>query len=389
MRNQLQRHFVITLWAKQRVFTKAVEEALLKRPGRQHSVASGVGRYVGGDNLGKLFSHLFVTYISVQAIISYSVKSLWQDVLDHPSHELQCRESFMLNLSCFVVPVPVADRVAIILFNPANRDRRRNNILCQVLGQPLSAGWYFSGLQKSHKAFGIICPCLIDIFFNGRIGNFFPEHIQKMILPFFVHDFVGDIRNRLPLAVFVKPSSGHEDMKMGVIMAGSSGGLQDDNISDIELAAAAGIENIFETPVSCPHEGAEQIGVTIKPGSQELRHGQDHMAVSDAGQEASSDEIGPAVGIDLGTGKAKAGFAGKGNAAYLATMAASVLDKTHFAGIAAVEHFLDGVVVIRTVKAWLGQLKRIPVVINNLLKGVFVDAFHGCSLRTTITELVI
>jgi hypothetical protein len=171
-------------------------------------------------------------------------------------------------------------------------------------------------------------------------------------------------------------------------MAGSSGGLQDDNISDIELAAATGIENIFETPISCLYEGAEQFGITIKPGSQELRRGQDHMAVSDAGQEASSDEIGPAVGIDFGTGKTKAGFTGKGNAAYLATMAASVLDKTHFVGIAAVEHFLDGVVVIRTVKAWLEQLKRIPVVIENLLKGVFVDAFHGCSLRTTITELV-
>jgi hypothetical protein len=209
-----------------------------------------------------------------------------------------------------------------------------------------------------------------------------------MILPFSVHDFVRNIRNRLLLAVFVNSPGSHEDMKVGVVMAGSSSGLQDDNISDIELTAATGIENIFETPISCSHKGAEQIGVTIKPGSQELRHGQDHMAVSDTGQKASSDEIGPAVGIDLGTGKAKAGFTGKGNAAYLATMAASVLYKTHFVGIAAVEHFLDGVVIIRTVKAWLEQLKRIPVVIENLLKGIFIDVFHGCSLRATITELV-
>jgi hypothetical protein len=29
-------------------------------------------------------------------------------------------------------------------------------------------------------------------------------------------------------------------------------------------------------------------------------------------------------------------------------------------------------------------LKRIPVFIENLLESVFVNAFHGCSLRTTI-----
>jgi len=376
MKNQLQRHFVITFRTKQRVFAEAIEETLLKRFLWQHSVASGVSGYISRYNICKLFSHFFVTYISVQSVLS------------HTSDESEGREGFVFNLLGFVVTVPVADRFAVIPFNSANRDRRRNNILCQILSQSLSAWRYLSWLQESDKAFGIISPCSVDVSFNGRIGNIIPEHFQEMILPFFVHDFVGDIRNRLPLAVFVKPPGSHEDMKMGVIMAGSSGGLQDDNISDIELTAATGIENIFETPISCPHERTEQFGITIKPGSQELRHGQDYMAVSNTGQEASSDEIGPAVGIDLGTGKAKAGFAGKGNAAYLATMAASVLDKAHFVGIAAVEHFLDGVVVIRTVKTWLEQLKRIPVVIENLLKGVFIDAFHGCSLRTTITELV-
>ena len=40
------------------------------------------------------------------------------------------------------------------------------------------------------------------------------------------------------------------------------------------------------------------------------------------------------------------------------------------------------------VKAWMELLERIPVIVENLLKGVFVDAFHGCFLRTTITELV-
>jgi len=229
---------------------------------------------------------------------------------------------------------------------------------------------------------------LVDVFFNGRIGNLFSEHFQEMVLPFSVHDVVWDIRNRFPLAVFVKSPGGHEDMEVRIVMAGPSSGLENNNVTHIEFNPGASVENVFETGMSCPHEGTEQGRVAKEPGSQKLRHGQDYMAISDARQKSSADEVCPSVGINLGTGKTKAGFAGKGNATYFSTMAASVLDKAHFVGIAAVEHLLDSVVVIRTVKAWLELLKRIPVVIENLLKGVFIDAFHGCSLRTSIPELV-
>ena len=170
-------------------------------------------------------------------------------------------------------------------------------------------------------------------------------------------------------------------------MAGSTGGLEDDNISNIELDAGAGVENVFETGITCPHERTEQRRVAKEPGSKELRHGQDHMAVSDTRKETPSDEIGPSVGIDLGTRQAKAGFAGEGNAAYFSTVAASVLNKAHLFGIAAVEHFLDSVVVVGTVKAWTKLFKRIPMIVENLFERVFVNAFHSCSLQTIIPEL--
>ena len=66
---------------------------------------------------------------------------------------------------------------------------------------------------------------------------------------------------------------------------------------------------------------------------------------------------------------------------------ASVLDKAHFFRVTAVEHFLDGFVVIRAVKALVQLLKCIPVIKENLLKCIFVKAFHGYSLQITITEL--
>lgn len=343
--------------------------------------------HLGRYDIYQLFSDFLIPHITVQSVISYSVKPFWQDVLNHPSHELECREGFMLDLSCFVVPIPVADRFAVIAFNPSHRDGWRDDILGQVLCQALSSGRHLSGLKESNEALGIISPGLVDVFFNGRIGNLFSEQVQEVVLPFSVHDVVWDIGNRFPLAVFAKATGGHEDMKMGVVMAGSSGGLEHNDVSDVEFNAGVRVENVFETGMPCSHEEAEQFGITIKPGMQKLRHGQDHMAIRDTRKEASSDEVGPSVGIDLGTGKTKARFAGEGNTAYFSTVAASVLHEAHFFGIAAVQHFLDGISVVRTVKAWTELFKRIPVIIENLFEYVFVNAFHGCSLRTTIPEL--
>jgi hypothetical protein len=387
MTNQLQQHIVATFGTKQRILAEAIEETLLKRFLWQHSVTSGVSGHLGRYNICKLFSDVLITYIAVQSVITDSVKSLRPNVLNHTSDELKGRQGFVFNLSCFVVTIPVADRFAVISFNSANRNRRRNNIFCQVFSQSLSSGWYIAGLKESDKAFGIISPCSVDVSFNGRIGNIIPEHFQEMILPFSVHHVVRDVGDIFPLFQRINSSCGHEDMKMGIVMAGTTCGLENNDVSDVELYAGASVENIFETGITCPHERTEQFGVTIKPGSKELRHGQDHMAVSDTRQETPSDEVGPLVSIDLGTRQAKAGFAGEGNAAYFSAVAASVLNEAHLFWIAAVEHFLDSVVVVGTVKAWTKLFKLIPMIVENLFERVFVNTFHGCSLRTTIAEL--
>lgn len=173
---------------------------------------------------------------------------------------------------------------------------------------------------------------------------------------------------------------------MRVVISGPSGGLENDNVSDVEFDTAAGLENIFEAGITCSHERTEQCGIVVKPCSQKLRHGQYDMSISYSRQKPSADKVGPSVGISLCTGKTETGFAGESDTLYLSAIAASVLNKAHLFGITAVKHFLDGVIVIGTVKAWTELLKRIPVIVENLLECAFVNAFHGRSLRTTITE---
>jgi hypothetical protein len=176
-------------------------------------------------------------------------------------------------------------------------------------------------------------------------------------------------------------------MKMWVVMTGSSCGLKNDNVSNVEFCAVAGLEDIFETGVACPHEMAQECGIAIKPFMEEIRHCQHDMAISYPRQQTSADKVCPSVGIDLGAGKTKAGFAGESDTSYFTAVAASVLNKAHLFGVAAVQHFLDGIVIIGTVKFGMGLLKRIPVIIENLLKCIFINAFHSCSMGTTIPKL--
>lgn len=384
---QFQEHNVVALGTKQRIFGEAFKEPLFERFGWKNTISSGIIGYVGREDIFDVFSALAVTNIAVKSVITNSLESLWQDVLYHSSDELYGREGFMLDLARFMVVIPVADGFTIIFFDSAYRDRRRDDVLCQIFGQSFSTGRHVTRLQKSDKALGIICPCFVDIFLDGRIVNLFLEHFQKVMLPLSVHQLVGDVRDRFPLSTFIDSSSGHEDVEMRVVMSGTSGSLQYDNVSDVKIGVGASIEDVFETGMSCPHERTEQFWVAKEPGTEEFRHCQYDMAIGYARQQPSSDEIRPSVSIALGTGKTEAGFTGEGNAAYLSTGAASVLHKAHLFLIAAAEHLVDSLIIVWTVKAWSKLLKRIPVIVKNLLECVLINAFHGCSLRTTITEM--
>jgi len=387
MPNQFQQHLVIALGTKQGVFTEAVEETLLKRFRRQYSVSSGVGGHIIGNDLANEFSHFLISDISMEAVITNSLKALWQNVLGHSSDEFQDGERFVFNLSCFMVPVPIADGFTVVSLNSANRNRRRDDVLCQIFRQPLSAWGHLSGLQEGDKTLWIVFPCPIYVFFHGRIRNIFPDHFQEMILPYAVHHCIWNVSDVFPLPQWINSTCGHEDMKVGVVMSGSSCGLKHNNASDVECCTGAGIENILEAGVSCSHEVAKQRGIAVEPHAQKIRHGQHDMPISYSWQQPSADEVSPSVDINLGAGKAEAGFAGECDTSGLAAVAASVLDKAHFIRIAAVEHFLNGVIVIRAVKFWIYLLKRIPVIVENLFERVFINTFHGCSLRTTITEM--
>jgi len=111
---------------------------------------------------------------------------------------------------------------------------------------------------------------------------------------------------------------------------------------------------------------------------EEIWDSENDVAVRHAWEEASADEIGPALGIGLGAGKAERGFTGKSNLESFATMRAMILGKAHGVGIATVDHFSnDGAVIIRGVARILGD-KCSPVIGEYAFESGFVDMLIGC-----------
>ena len=387
MINQFQRHFVTAFRADQRVFAKAVEESFRKRFRRQDSIAIGLIGHIAGQNFGDAFSAFSVSHVGMQAVISDSLKTLRQNVLSHSSHEFHGWKCLMFDLPTLVIAIPVAYGVAVVAFDSSHGDRRRDDILGKIFRESFSSGRNISRLKKGDESFRVVFPCSVDVLCNGRIGDVLLEHVQQVELPFFVHDFIRNVRNRFPFVVVGYSASGHENVKMRIIMAGAASRLENDDVSHIELGGAAGFENIIEAGIACSHESIEQVWIFEKPFSQEIRSGQNDVPVSDSRQDASGNEVCPFVSVDFCAGEAEAGLAGEGDTSVFSAMIASVLSEAHFFWIAAVKHFLDDVVVVRRVKSWVGVLKRIPMIVENLLECVFVDAFHGGSQPTTVTEL--
>jgi len=125
------------------------------------------------------------------------------------------------------------------------------------------------------------------------------------------------------------------------------------------------------------NEKRQQGGILEEGETEESGDSEYDVAVRHAGDEASADEIGPALSIGFGAGKAERGFTGKSDLEGVATLRTTILGIAHGVGIAARDHFMDdGVVIIGIVTRILGNKSR-PVVGEDLLKSGFVNMLVG------------
>jgi hypothetical protein len=387
MKNQFQRHFVSASRADKRVFPEALKEPLNERFHRQDPIAVGVVGHISRQYISKLPPAFSISYVCMQAVISDSLKTLWQNMLHHSFDELQHRQGFVFDLSGFVVSIPVADVFSVISFNSSHGDRRRDDVFGEIFCESLSARRNISRLKVCDESFGIIFPAGVDILFNIGIVNIFPEHAEQMELPFFVHDAVRYVRNRLPFTLGSYSASRHEYMEMRVVMAGPSCSLKNDDASHVEFDAATCSEYVFETLIAGPHENIEQCGIITKIFPQIFRSGQNDVAIDYARYEPPRDEVGPLVGVSFCAGETETGFAGESDATDITAIGASILGIAHGFRVAAVEHFFDDIVIARRIEFRISQFEGRPVVVENPFKDIFAaGVIHDAPLRLTITK---
>lgn len=193
MVDQFQFHDLAVAWTAERVSVKGLEKELKKGFAREDAKTVWVGRGIVLEDVGELCSDLFVADIAMQAVITNALEALWEDVLNHTTDETKDREGCILDLTGTMISVPVANGFAVVALNAADRDGGSDDIFGQVFCQPLAAGRDFAFLDKGDQAIWILGPGRINVLVDGRIGNVFAQHVEKIILPLAVDQVERDV----------------------------------------------------------------------------------------------------------------------------------------------------------------------------------------------------
>jgi hypothetical protein len=207
-----------------------------------------------------------------------------------------------------------------------------------------------------------------------------------MIRPLAVDQCKGDVGDGFPSALRMEAAPGEQEVQMGIVVAGSTARLQDDDRADVQWNPGASRQDVGQAGVPDLHQGGKQLGMVIEPGVKELGDGQDKMTITDVGKKTSSNEIDPGVGVSLGARETEGRFTTEGNATDGSTVGAAILREAHLFGIAAIEHFLHDLPIIGSIVMRVGGLKCLPVIAEDLLEGILVNMFHsglGRSLRSS------
>ena len=166
-------------------------------------------------------------------------------------------------------------------------------------------------------------------------------------------------------------------MQMRIVVPRSPGGLQNDNGSYVERNTGRSMHDVFQASILSLPECAQQCWIAIEVRMQKVGDNQDDVPVSDAGKQASCNEVRPLLGVYAIAGKTKARLAGEGDSPGLPAVPATVLDKPHSFGITAIQHLPDSLVVLRRVKTGINILKFVPVILENLLERTVINAVPG------------
>ena len=102
------------------------------------------------------------------------------------------------------------------------------------------------------------------------------------------------------LRLLIPAATGGDDVQMGVVLPMAAMRLDDDDVAAFEGSATDPAEDIIQAPHPTTHERTQhRLSLLIKCFPEELRHGQDDMAVDDSFMEQLAQLGDPGVHIDF------------------------------------------------------------------------------------------
>jgi hypothetical protein len=155
---QLQGYGFSTPGTVEGVFSEGVEEGLGEGFSGQDAIASGIGWSSRGLEAIQDRSHPGVADVSMQAVVSDALESFGQDMLDHSSDESDHVQGGPFDFSGLMIPVPISNGLCVILYDASDADGEADDVLGQVMSQPLSAGRDLSALNVGDQSLGATYP---------------------------------------------------------------------------------------------------------------------------------------------------------------------------------------------------------------------------------------
>jgi hypothetical protein len=107
------------------------------------------------------------------------------------------------------------------------------------------------------------------------------------------------------LRLLIPAATGGDDVQMGIVLPIAAMSLDDDDVAAFEGSATDPAKDIIQAPHPTTHKRTQhRLGLLIKRFPEDLRHGQDDMAVDDALMQHLADLADPVVNVHFGTAQA-------------------------------------------------------------------------------------
>ena len=76
------------------------------------------------------------------------------------------------------------------------------------------------------------------------------QHLEQVVLPFFVHQFIGNEGHGFSGSLLGQSAGRDEDVQMRVELSRAAVGLQHHHATDVQGLTGGGLENVLQTGVA-------------------------------------------------------------------------------------------------------------------------------------------